>query len=85
MREAQLVPFVTAEIEQRFDQDVAQALITRNPDTFANVCRQLNRTHDGDETDMSTALEAIAEDVDDGLADWLAHAENPAAWLYKQL
>lgn len=83
MRGKALNYHVTQTILDAFDADVARALLS-DDDTLGNLARHLNRTY-GD-NGIAPALNRVADELDDDTADWLVgHAENPAAWLYRQV
>lgn len=85
MRRAARIEYVQQQIHQQFDADVADAL-TSDEDVLHTLARKLNDDYDGDPEGMAAALGGVAEDVTDGLADWLVdNAEHAAKWLYKQL
>jgi hypothetical protein len=83
MRGQALIEHVTEVIQDAFDDDVAQALLS-DEDTLANLARHLNRNYDDEQ--ISAAVQQVARDLDDDTADWLVEqAENPAAWLYSRV
>lgn len=83
MRDAQLIPHVTAAIEEAFDADVAEAIT--GDDMLKPLARRLNRDYDTPEQ-ITAAITAVAEGLDDGTADWLVeHADSPAGWVLSRI
>lgn len=83
MRGQALIDHVTEVIQSTFDDDVADAFLS-DDETLENLARHLNRTY-GD-NGIAAAVEQVANSLDDDTADWLVErADNPAAWLYRQV
>jgi hypothetical protein len=83
MRGQELLNHVTQVIQETFDDDVATALLS-DDDTFENLARHLNRTYSY--SGITAAVQRVADNLDGDTADWLVeHADNPAAWLYRQV
>uniref|UniRef100_UPI003F494434 hypothetical protein n=1 Tax=Streptosporangium sp. CA-256172 TaxID=3240076 RepID=UPI003F494434 len=82
---AHLIPdLLTEAIRTHFPDDVAEA-ITADTEPMAAAIHLAGQAASSPE-ELTALIAAIAADVDDRLADWLAErAENPAAWLATQI
>ena len=83
MRRAACVTFVTSQVRELFEADVAEALLS-DDEVLANVARLLNDNH-GTEAAITSALSRVAKALgdDDDLADWLVdHDDAAGKWLY---
>lgn len=83
MRAAQAIERVTAQVREMFHTDVGEAIIG-DTELFEAAARLLGREADT-EQEITDAIAAIADGIDDGLADWLVEsAEAPGGWFYSQ-
>lgn len=83
MRGQALIDHVTEAIQAVFDSDVADAFLS-DGETLENLARHLNRSYDDNQ--IADAIRQVANNLSDDTAGWLVeHAENPAAWLYRQV
>lgn len=84
MRAAEARKTLANQIAAHFASDVAEAF-TADQTMYEQCARKLGHNVVGAD-EMQAVIKAIAEGVDDGLADWLAeNAESPAGWLYAQI
>lgn len=85
MRAKEIPAVLEAAVRKHFPEDVAAKINGDHEDALAAAARNAGYAADTPE-DLDGLIKAIAADVDDRLADWLADdAEAPAAWLASQI
>ena len=85
MRMSTLMPFLADLVKECFDADVAEAFIA-DADMLSAVGRKLNNETDGTREGITRAVKQVADELDDGTADWLVEtADSPSGWLYSRI
>lgn len=83
MRRAQLNHFVIELVEKTWhggDADIARAVLA--DEAFGALCYRLGEH--GDAAEIEQVWASLTAEIDDRTLDFLAEADNPAAWLAKR-
>jgi hypothetical protein len=85
MRASEIPAVLAAAVREHFPEDVAAKINDDHEEAVAAAARNASYAAATPE-DLDALIKAIADAVDDRLADWLVYdADAPAAWLAAQL